>query len=598
MAKGGFFRLLDGYENRSITGKSFFALSYSGAVTEEKQRIKKMRFFNFLDKMSKGIAATSSQVYGAAALTYGIITVLVHILKDYFLNAGFNSLSALIVGIVFSVLSIPFLLVDKPISGFFQDYSLTDFIFYEFFCIKRIYTQGDERKIPLWVAISLSAVLGLLGYFVPAWLIAAAFTACVFVFVSARSPEFAFFSSQLMLPYLNFLPGSQIIFSAVVAIAALSFLRKAFSGKRAIFFEQYDLIIALIIVLVMASGIFVGGMQSLTNALVMAVMMLGYFLASNIVTNRRLADCALNATVVSSLPAALIAFGQAIYHAAEGNFREAFFAGISSTFKHTDVFAVFLVISIVFGAALAKQSHGLMKSFYVFTIVIDFLALLLTGEAFAVLAIILAVLLYQALNAGAFARLAIPVLFLLPYAVFFIPSEIKSALFHFLPTTLELSELRELWEAILHTVREHPLLGIGVGEECFSGEMAEQGIYGVGEAHNIFLGFIVSVGIPAALLLILLVAVRLRHRAVYGVYVERSQVRRIAPMMSVCIFALLCLGATDYIWSDFSMYYLFWCVFGLGSATLRVAKKEHDDKVLYYEDTRRTYSSALDVHIK
>ena len=48
MAKGGFFRLLDGYENRSITGKSFFALSYSGAVTEEKQRIKKMRFFMWM----------------------------------------------------------------------------------------------------------------------------------------------------------------------------------------------------------------------------------------------------------------------------------------------------------------------------------------------------------------------------------------------------------------------------------------------------------------------------------------------------------------------------------------------------------------------
>ena len=598
MAKGGLFRFLDGYETRSITGKGFLSVSYSGAVTREKQRIKEMRFFGFLEKMSRGIAATSSQVYGAAALTYGILTVLVHILKDYFLAGNANSLSALIIGIVFSVLAIPLLLFDKPISEYFQEFRLTDFIFYEFFCIKRTYTNGEEPTLPLWVAISLSAILALLGYFVPAWFISAVFVACVFAYVSVLSPEFAFFSSQLMLPYLNFLPDSKIIFSAVVGIAALSFLRKAFSGKRAIFFEQYDLLLALMLLCVMVSGIFVKGIESFTDALIMVTMALGYFLSSNIVTNRRLADCTLNATVVSSIPVSLIAFGQAIYYASKGRFVEEFSDGISSTFEYPDVFAVFLLVSIIFGAALTKQSHHLLRSFYAFTVVINFLALLLTGEAFAVLAVIIAAIVYFLMQLGGAAKIFIPILFLVPYAVFLIPSELKASLFDFLPTTLDLSELLELWRATVEALRAHPFFGIGIGEECFSSEMAQYGIYGVGDAHNLFLSFSVYAGIPAVLMLILLLIVRLRHRAVYSSYVKRSQVRRIAPMMSVCIFSLLCFGATDYIWSDFSTYYLFWCVFGLGSATLRVAKKEHDDRVLYYEDTRRTYSSALDVHIR
>jgi hypothetical protein len=105
-------------------------------------------------------------------------------------------------------------------------------------------------------------------------------------------------------------------------------------------------------------------------------------------------------------------------------------------------------------------------------------------------------------------------------------------------------------------------------------------------------------------LLILLLIVRLRHGAVYSSYVKRSQVRRIAPMMSVCIFSLLCLGATDYIWSDFSTYYLFWCVFGIGSATLRIAKQESDDRELYskmmvnFHESGNSEFSSIDVPLK
>ena len=40
---------------------------------------------------------------------------------------------------------------------------------------------------------------------------------------------------------------------------------------------------------------------------------------------------------------------------------------------------------------------------------------------------------------------------------------------------------------------------------------------------------------------------------------------------------LIVYGAFNYIWKDMVMYYLFWCVFCIGSAALRISKREHDD---------------------
>ena len=38
-------------------------------------------------------------------------------------------------------------------------------------------------------------------------------------------------------------------------------------------------------------------------------------------------------------------------------------------------------------------------------------------------------------------------------------------------------------------------------------------------------------------------------------------------------------------------------IFGMGSATLRVAKRDYDDKVLYYEETGDSDSSVIDIEI-
>ena len=61
---------------------------------------------------------------------------------------------------------------------------------------------------------------------------------------------------------------------------------------------------------------------------------------------------------------------------------------------------------------------------------------------------------------------------------------------------------------------------------------------------------------------------------------------------------LMAYGAFNYIWADMTMYYLFWCVFGLGSATLRVAKNEFDESAAYFRDGSTEDASSIDIAIK
>ena len=117
-------------------------------------------------------------------------------------------------------------------------------------------------------------------------------------------------------------------------------------------------------------------------------------------------------------------------------------------------------------------------------------------------------------------------------------------------------------------------------------------------SHNLFLEIGLEAGIVALASLVLLIIVRFRHRAVYKSYVKDSQLSLISTMTAIAITCLIILGTTYYLFENMAILYLFWFVFGLGSAALRVAKREHDDKILYYEDIESPDSSVADIKIR
>ena len=607
MARSVLVNFIDGYEAPdktggalSHTGKRFFVRSFSGAVTQRMKRFTSMRLVKLANAFSELIAYTSTKSYGASLLSFGLATLIMSFLRDYLGVSDPYYTVALIIGAVFSVIAVPLLLTDKPLSLLFQDNEITDYILFEFFAIKRMHKSSVGRSVPVWVSILVGASLASLGLLVPIFWVAIGIGLFAYSYVAFVSPEFSFFATFMVLPYLSYIPSpyGEAGFSFIVLVTAVSFLRKVLYGKRVINVEQYDVLLSALLLAVLISGIFIKGVESFVGALIMLVMSLGYMLASNLLTNRRLTDCALNAIVISSLPASIISFVQLIVEASLGKAGEAILSGVSSGFESTGVAAVFFIVATVCSVGLARESRGAACGLYVSIAAFDLAALVLTGEYFAVLAIFIGFFAYLSVKAGGICALAAIALLLVPYAVLLLPEGLTSLIFERIPSLCSESDLLSVWRSSFDLLSENIWFGIGIGENSFTAEMEGYGIFGVESAGNLLLELGLEAGIFAAVIFVLILLVRLRHRLTYRSYIKGSQVVGIASLSSVCVFALLAYGAFNYIWSDMIGFYIFWSVFGIGGATMRVAKRDSDEKLMSYVDTRKSTSSAINVEIK
>jgi hypothetical protein len=346
---------------------------------------------------------------------------------------------------------------------------------------------------------------------------------------------------------------------------------------------------------ILISGIFVKGLDSFLNALVMCSAFFGYFLASNSVTNRRLADCAINAVALSSIPAAVISIVRFAVFAAKGEISVALNEGISSVFKSVESAAAFFLVAVVFSLIRLRQSHRLRKKLADSALlVLNLCALCLTAEAMALVALLLGGVAYYSVRTGRRMLPIIPLLLIAPYALLLIPEEFILSL----PFTVYPEKVHTLFSSSLKAFLGNAFTGIGIGEGSFVAEMDKYGVSGFTDSSNLFLELGLEAGAITLIAFILLLVIRLVHRYSYRRYVRHSQVSKLSPFISMAVFSLLIFGSFNYLFSDLTVTYLFWCVFGIGSGALRVAKSEYDDRILYFEDEKSFDSAVINLHLR
>ncbi len=603
MSKNAIFDFVSGYERpkgsekSTVKMKKFFSRSYSGRFKNSGQVSAYRKVAGLRSTLTASLSATRTKTYAAFGVCFGLVSIILTAFSGFLGAYAENSVSSLIVGVMFIIVFVPLFFFDKSLSAFLQGNSLTDYILFEFFCLRRVYDDKGKRGVHISVFLILAVALPFLGCLFPLWYVPLAMAVIIYVALAFSSPEFAFFSSFFVLSFVSYIPAPSLAFSLVVGVTVLSLLRKAVLGKRVLNFEQYDFILVLICALGTVSGIVGGEPEALDASVIMTVMAAGYFLASNLITNRRQADCVLNTIAVASVHSAIVAFVQFANFALQNGFVNALKANISSTFSSSDTYAVFLMVAIVFSFALFKRSHTASGALYLLVAFINILALIATGELFALLALIVGALAVKLVQYHRYMVLLLPLFLMLPYAVFLLPGEARDAVFAFIPTSLSADQLREIWSLSLSVLSDHILFGMGIGAENFSVAMEEYGITWANDPNNLFLELGLGAGAVALCLFVLLLVVRAIHRSKYHSYTEKSSMKHLSGAVSVSIFALLTFGATDYIFADMSMFYLFTAVFGMGSAALRSAFGDYNAMVLYYEDTRDFDSSAIDVTV-
>jgi hypothetical protein len=579
----------DGLDNRS---GGFYAREFSVAITKKMRRLLTRGFFRFAKNVSYFLAHISAKAYGGAILTFGLISTLMFFLglsKD-------GGIATPIIGVAFASVAIPFLLTDKPIPIMLQDFEPTDYLFFEFFCMKRHTVLEGERKISPFLSVFIGAIPAVLSAFVPLWVIAIVIGIIICVYIGIESPEFLFLASIAFLPYMSLVPKSENILAVTLILVVLSFAAKFLYGKRVLYIEQYDIFIIAMLVFVLISGIFVKGTQSFSGSVRMIVFAIGYPLAGNLITNRRLADRVANTIVIPGAIAGLISVVQFVTITLQSD------GGLSMDqlnviLSRHDGLAVCLMASVIFAVGMIRQSSALARGIYTVSAVVSMSALIISGEIFAVFAMLLCVLAHKVIKSNKLIWIILPVMILLPLSVLLLPNHTLDSIFLYSPSISSAEELFSLWRHSLEVFLNNIFVGIGIGKESFAIEMGNLGVFGYPDSSNLFIELGLEAGVFALICFLLLLITRLGHRASRYLYVRNSQIETLSAVSGAALFCLLAFGMVNYIWSDISAYYLFWCVFGMGSATLRVAKRDYDDRVLYYEETGDSDSSVIDIEI-
>ncbi len=594
------FEIINGYSKAKSReeGKKFISRSVSGSFVGKQNKRGLNVIVAFTQKLKSLIAYTSMRCYGLLLLGFGLVTLITHFSRIYMETDGAANIGVLIGGGISAVLGVIAVVFDKPLTVFLQDFPVTDFILYEFFCIKRSHKRTDEKGAPILLGLAIGIALGAVAALLPFLVVGAVMVGAVYVFLVFLSPEFSLFSTFLILPYLSLIDNNEIILSVFVLLNMLSFARKVLLGKRVLYIEQYDVCLFIFLLFVLISGIFIKGTESFTSSLVMIVLAGGYMLSGSIIANRRLADCLINAFIISSVPVSILAIYQftvAIMKDGVTNY-----SGVSATFPSPSVLAAFLLLALVFSFYFIRAIHSIgAKILYGIICLITYAAMLFTYDLIAIVIGILIPIIYVTVrHLRVFGTGAI-LLSLVISLVIFIPSDVLMRLAELeAMKPLNIGEYAVRWELAKDMISTHLFTGIGIGEDSFIEELSTYGIHSFPNGASFFLEVATEAGIFALVALVFIILIRVRHTATYIPYIKTSHLNLTARFTNFALAAFLILGAFNYLWADMAIYFLFWCVFGVGSAALRIARQEHDDRVGYYSDGRSNDSSSVDINVK
>ncbi len=592
--------LIDGYEvppehknekGEPITEKSFFSRSFSGSLTG-KRGLSSNVFFNAIKSLVRRLLYTSARVYGISLLTFGALVTLISLTFPYF-NLASGARSATVTGLVVALLGVLFMFSESPIGNFVEDFFLTDYLLFEFFCIKRMQkTQERGKGLSSTFGILMGVLFAAASAFTHPLNVLLAVVLLLFVILSFASPEFSFLLTVSVLPYTEFLADPTLVLASLLTITFLSFLRKVISGKRVYVFEKYDMLIGLMIIFVLISGIFMKGTESFRNSVRLVLGALGYIMASNLLTNRRLADRVLIAVMLSSLPASVFVTVKFIIGATEGNY---FYSGTG--FYSTQVFGAFITVALLFTVSLFRETkRRAERAAYVCVLAIQLAALVCSAGFVAAVALLFGIAAYAILKLRRFSAPLLIALIVFAYVLFLLPGKLLGGEAFVSVFGMSVGDMLSLWRASARVFLDHPFSGVGMGAASFSEEIARYG-FAAENSSNLFIEIACEAGVFAFIFFLCVLITSLRHRVTYRPYIRTSQVKIVSYFSAVALVCLIICGTVSYIWEHTAMCYLFWCVFGLGSATMRIAKRENDDKIIYYNDVVSSESSDIDVQI-
>ncbi len=395
-------------------------------------------------------------------------------------------------------------------------------------------------------------------------------------------PECGVVLILLVFPY-----GSTALVGGLTAFVALAWLLKLIRGKRTLATASLDVAVFSFALVIACGGLVsVTPVESQRAALVMLIMMLGYFVTVNLIRSSEWVSRCTTALLISLGVTATVGVAEYLLGFAPRNWLDVSMlsriAGRSvSFFANPNVLAECLLLILPFAVtARSLSGPGDRRLGYGCLLLTAVLCLMFTwsrgGWIAAVLSLLLLLLLVS--RAG-FAKLFCALL-CLPPLLTLLPDTVQTRLFSsFQMADSSIRYRFGIWSGVERLLSDCFAGGIGLGEAAFRRIYPLYSLAAIEAAphtHNLYTQIAVSVGVTGLIVFLALLLILLRHVASYAAHSRNDD-----PALRTTVMAgfsgtvgLLLMGMTDYVWYNSRIVLLFWMVLGLTSAALRTATRE------------------------
>ena len=427
------------------------------------------------------------------------------------------------------------------------------------------------------VAFIVGLCFGALGDFFGPSAVLLALTLTVFGYAVLILPEVGVILLAALLPFL-----SATHTALLCSFVTVCWLLKLIRGKRLLATVSLDLAVLAFAFLLLMSGVFsVDGTTGLATAGRLISLLMGYFLAVNLLRTSAWIKRAVTALLLSLGIGSVFAVGKAairllLPEALHAELFSLLPSGVLSLLADHGVLAAGMILLLPFLFTSLSRAEGDAKIGYGLMTVLAFLSLLLFPTAGGWIGAAVMIVLYLLLIARhSFAKLVTAVA-VLPFLLVLLPASLWRAIASVFAGEGQISAASRALEKLIGDCFAG---GIGLGEDAlsyvfplYSSASAE----GVSASYSLYTHLILAVGVTGLLFFFAILLIFFRH--LFSYLAARREDESFAAQTTAAalsgIVGVLVVGCFTNFFADDRLFLLFWLILGLASAAVRTALRE------------------------
>ena len=607
LVEGFFGKIFTAYSAEQKAFENSFIKHYFTGNLKIKEYARKLRAFlsrNFEDsyllkrfaKLGSSIKAISIRSWGNFCMSFGIFTIIIYFVKMYVPALTVADVGSLIIGIIACICALPMLFSKGSLISAVGNSRFTRLLFSNAFgyrneVFEKKYTSPRKHANFMILFGMICGVLTLLinPLFIPVCILGIITVVLVF-----STPEIGVLLSIFLLPFFSFLSNPTISLSILVLLTFLSYIFKIIRGKRIIRIELLDIVIIAFGVMIYFGGIIsVGGEISYLSALLTCSLMIGYFLVANLMRtqkwlNRCFVAFASSATIVSVIGILQYFFGTLNVSWLDRNYFPDIKGRVTALFENSNVLATYLIMAFPLILCCFLRSTGKNRALAMISSLSILVCIVFTWSRGAWLALIFTALLYFLIYSKKTVRFLWAIIFIIPFTVFILPDNIVRRFMSIGDMAdSSISYRVYTWKGTLNAIKENLFGGVGYGTDTYREiypTYSYAGMEAAEHSHSLYLQLWFSLGIIGLIIFSVLIFLFIQQSLenIKITYDVQNKMQTAAVFCSV--LAALIMGAFDYIWYNYRVFYVFWIMIALSSAYARVNKAESRRKNICYEN--------------